>query len=110
MKAISGTSLQKKMQRGERFALLDVRPKQAYDDYHLPGAINIPLGPDFKEKAKLALSDEDHEIIVYGADENCSLAPTACKLLEEIGFRRILEYELGTLDWSKSHQASAHHS
>ena len=99
MQTITRDELRKKMERGDDFALVEVLPPAAYDKYHLPGAINIPLGEDFESKAEQALRDKNQEIVVYCSDENCSASPTAAKKLLDLGYTRVIDYEFGKLDW-----------
>lgn len=99
MEIISREELRKKIERGDDFVLLEVLPKESYEESHLPGAINIPLGDGFDDKAVHALPDKEQEIVVYCADENCSASPTASKKLEDLGYRRVYDYEFGKADW-----------
>ena|SRR6187455_655223 len=99
MQTITREALKKKLERGDDFALVEVLSPQAYDAYHLPGAINIPLGPNFEENVLLTLHDKNQEIVVYCSDENCSASPTAYKRLKDLGYRRVYDYEFGKHDW-----------
>lgn len=99
MQTITREALKQKLERGDDFALVEVLPPQAYEEYHLPGAINIPLGPSFDEKVLQTLRDKNQEIVVYCSDENCSASPTAYKRLTDLGYRRVYDYELGKHDW-----------
>ncbi len=111
MQTITREELRKKMERGDDFALVEVLPASAYDKYHLPGAINIPLGTDFESKVEQTLRDKNQEIVVYCSDENCSASPTAAKKLRDLGYTRVVDYEFGKLDWLRGglevHDASA---
>lgn len=63
---ISRSELQEKIDRGDKFLLVETLPAQAFHHAHLPGAINLP--PD--QVAKLApklLPDRSAEIVVYCA-------------------------------------------
>jgi rhodanese-related sulfurtransferase len=63
---ISRTQLQVKMERGDRFHLIETLPKPEYERAHLPGAINLP--PDrVSELAPIILPDRSADIIVYCA-------------------------------------------
>jgi rhodanese-related sulfurtransferase len=99
METITREALRKKIERGDDFALVEVLPPEEYERYHLPGAINIPLGGDFDSKVERALSDKNQEIVVYCSDENCSASPTAAKKLQDLGYQRVLNYKVGKQDW-----------
>jgi len=101
MEIITTEALRAKLARGDDFALVEVLPYEAYDKYHLPGAINIPLGEGFAEKVVQALPDKNQEIVVYCSDENCSASPTAAKQLMDLGYQRVIDYEFGKRDWLK---------
>jgi rhodanese-related sulfurtransferase len=61
---ISRDDLKAKIDRGEKFALVETLPEVAYHHAHLPGAINLP--PDMvKELAPLLLPDKSAEVVVY---------------------------------------------
>jgi len=63
---ISRNELKNKMERGEKFQLVETLPKTAYDHAHLPGAINLP--PDrIKDLATKLLPDKTADIVVYCA-------------------------------------------
>ena len=66
VQTISRDDLHNKITRGEKFQLVEVLPKIAYDHAHLPGAINLP--PDkAKDAAATLLPDKHADIVVYCA-------------------------------------------
>jgi rhodanese-related sulfurtransferase len=66
IRTISRNELKNKMERGEKFQLVETLPKTAYDHAHLPGAINLP--PDrIKDLATKLLPDKTADIVVYCA-------------------------------------------
>ena len=63
---ISRDDLKQKIDRGDRFYLVETLAENAYQHAHLPNAINIP--PDrINELAPKLLPDRNAEIIVYCA-------------------------------------------
>ena len=61
---ISRDELKEKIERGERFHLVETLPPTAYHHAHLPGAINLP--PErVGELAPQLLPDRSAEIVVY---------------------------------------------
>ena len=63
---ISRDELKAKLDRGDRFQLVETLPEAAYAHAHLPGAINLP--PDrVRELAPQLLPDKSGEIVVYCA-------------------------------------------
>ena len=66
---ISRDELKQKMDRGEKFMLVETLAATAYQHAHLPGAINLP--PDqVRELAPKLLPDLNGEIVVYCASAN----------------------------------------
>ena len=63
---ISRDELKEKIERGNKFVLVETLPRTAYDHAHLPGAINLP--PDGVERlAPALLPDKSAEVVVYCA-------------------------------------------
>jgi rhodanese-related sulfurtransferase len=63
---ISRDELKAKIDRGEKFALVETLPEPAFHRAHLPGAVNLP--PDrVRELAPRILPDKRAEIVVYCA-------------------------------------------
>jgi rhodanese-related sulfurtransferase len=66
IKTITRQELKQKLDRGDRFHLVETLPETAYHHAHLPGAISLPpnrLG----ELASTILPDRNAEIVVYCA-------------------------------------------
>lgn len=71
--------------------LLDVRSKQEYQEYHLPGSICIPLY-HLEEQIQKEVP-KDAEIIIY-----CQMggrSKTAVKLLNKMGYSNVCQIEGG---------------
>lgn len=67
MKTITREELQKKLERGDKFTLVETLPLENYRHTHLPTAINLP--PDkIAETAGEILPDKSAEIVVYCAN------------------------------------------
>jgi len=63
---ISREELKQKIDRGDKFTLLETLRPIAYYQGHLPGAINLPPDEVLK-RAEQLLPDKDAEIVVYCA-------------------------------------------
>ena len=61
---ISRDELKQKIERGERFTLVETLPEFMYKQRHLPGAINLPPN-EVQQRAPVVLPDKDAEIVVY---------------------------------------------
>ena len=61
---VTRDELKNKMDRKERFLLVESQSPMMFEDAHLPGAVNIP--PDrVAALAPVLLPEKDAEIIVY---------------------------------------------
>jgi len=63
---ISRDELKGKIERGDKFRLVETLPPAAYEHAHLPGAINLPHDR-VSELAPKLLPDKSAEIVVYCA-------------------------------------------
>jgi rhodanese-related sulfurtransferase len=64
--------------------VLDVRPRDEYDQGHIPGAVSVPLA---ELEARLRTLRKWIEVIAYCRGPYCVLAPQAVELLRGRGFR-----------------------
>jgi rhodanese-related sulfurtransferase len=66
MKKITRAELKLKIDRSDKFVLVETLPAVTYHHAHLPGAINLPLD-QINELAPTLLPDKAAEIVVYCA-------------------------------------------
>lgn len=95
---ISRGDLKNKLDRGDDFTLVEVLGEEQFEDFHLPGAINIP-GNQLREKAPERIPDKDREIVVYCASPSCEASPRAAKLLMHMGYTNVKDYAGGKEHW-----------
>ncbi len=63
---ISREELKQKIDRGDRFVLVETLPDYMYRQGHLPGAVNLPP-TRVKELAATVLPDKGADVVVYCA-------------------------------------------
>jgi rhodanese-related sulfurtransferase len=63
---ITREELKARIDRGERFKLVETLPQAAFEKAHLPGAINLPLDR-LTDLAPRVLPDKGADIVVYCA-------------------------------------------
>ncbi|MDZ7689634.1 MAG: metalloregulator ArsR/SmtB family transcription factor [Balneolaceae bacterium] len=82
LETLTSLELAKKMQQ-EEVTIIDVRPKQEFNEGHIAGALNIPV-----DQLSNRLKDlpEDKEIVAYCRGPFCVFADDAVELLREKGF------------------------
>jgi adenylyltransferase/sulfurtransferase len=99
--SITAADLKGKMDRGDRFVLVDVREPFEHDICRIPTARLIPLGQLPSRMSELDSADE----IVLQCKSGMRSA-RALKLLQEAGFSKLLNLEGGILAWSDTVDAS----
>jgi rhodanese-related sulfurtransferase len=96
-KTIDRETLNKKIDSGDDFVLIEVLGKKEFERNHIKGAINMPL-MEIGHMAKERFNPET-EIVVYCASAECKTSPKAAKKLENLGFQNVYDYEGGKKDW-----------
>ena len=92
---IDPVEVKKKMDRGDKFFLLDVREPHEVDICQIPGSYLIPLGQVTSRLSELNSADE---MIVYCRSGQRS--GKAVDFLRKAGFRKVKNMKGGTLAWS----------
>lgn len=91
---VSGLELQRRLERGERVQVIDVREPDEFARGHIPGARLIPLR---QLPARLAELDPDQEYVLVCRSGNRS--GVACRLMRQRGFTRASNLTGGMLAW-----------
>jgi rhodanese-related sulfurtransferase len=78
--------------------LVEALPEKYYRDWHLPGALHLPLG-DVESRAASALPDRDAEVVVYCASASCRNSGAAARRLGLLGYGNVFVYPGGKQDW-----------
>lgn len=97
---MSSTELQQRIEKGEDFVLIDVLGKDDFEKEHIPGALNMPL-TELRQRAKKDLS-KNQRIVVYGHDHDEESSNEAATMLEELGFRKVADFDGGLTAWKKA--------
>lgn len=96
MDGVSFTELNDRMEKGE-VLLLDVRPKEEYENAHIPGAVSVPV-EELREK--LSSLPTDRDIVAYCRGSYCLLSVEAVKLLRSKGINAY-RLEKSVQDWNE---------
>ena len=103
MKTIDRTQLQTWLQEGRELTLVEVLDEAAFEQYHLPGAINVPVSDnDFEQNVEQAVPDKTRPVVVYCANTKCDASPRAARKLEAAGYTDVIDYEAGKDDWKEA--------
>lgn len=96
---ISIQEVNRLIQKGEKFLLLDVREKEELDLGYLKNSIFIPRAR-LLEKAETLLPDKEAPIVVYCAAGVRSIL--AAKTLKEMGYKQVVSMKEGIEGWKKA--------
>ncbi|MFF8847887.1 rhodanese-like domain-containing protein [Streptomyces sp. NPDC015127] len=77
--------------------LVEVLPREEYEDVHLPGAVHLWLR-DLDREASIRL-DRHRPMVVYCWDWMCDMSPRTAARLEQLGFREVYDHVPGKADW-----------
>lgn len=83
--------------------MVDVLSENSYEARHVPGARNVPNGPNFlaqfEEETGAA---KDAEIIVYCSSNTCQASVQAADTLEEAGYTNVAHFADGLAGWQEA--------
>ncbi len=96
-RTITGKELKTLIDRGESFALVAVLDKGVFEEAHICGSINMPVGRI--EEDCLALIDRNELIIVYGKGPNDASSAVAADKLITLNYKHVLRYKGGLNEW-----------
>jgi rhodanese-related sulfurtransferase len=89
-------AVKKKMDRGEKFTLVDVREESEFAKDHLPGAIHLGKGI-IERDIEARVPDLKSEIVLYcGGGFRSALAADN---LQKMGYTNVISMDGGIRDW-----------
>ncbi|GEM_PF-1093431 len=100
MVTISRNDLQQLLRSCPNLKLVEVLSEPSYQDFHLQGAINVPLSDDFEERILKEIPDKNQTVIVYSLNFECTISEQAVQRLRELGYPNSYDYEPGKIDWN----------
>jgi len=92
---IEVTEVKEKLDRGDKFVLLDVREPHEYDICNIPAAKLIPLGQVAQRLNEL---DPEADIVIHC--KSGMRSARACGILKGAGFKHVRNMKGGILAWS----------
>jgi rhodanese-related sulfurtransferase len=96
MNLISGEELKQKLDRGDKFKLVNVLGEWAFNAKHIPGSINISKIEDAKKRLS-----HGEEIIIYCSNTSCIASIIGYQLLTRMGYKNVRRYAGGIEDWEE---------
>jgi rhodanese-related sulfurtransferase len=82
---ISAPELNDRIHRGEKTTIVDVRERSEYGDFHIDGAVNIPVH-ELRERYT-ELDPEAETVLICGSGQRSGMG---CSLLLQHGFRKVM--------------------
>lgn len=79
--------------------LVEVIGPNTYREYHLPGAIRVPVDENFEQEIQMAIPDKSKPVVVYCLNQACNASPKAARKLDQLGYEEVYDYEAGKRDW-----------
>lgn len=93
---ISSGYLKKELKKS-KIDLINVLNESQFNDCRIKGSKNVPIA-ELEKRAK-KWKNKDKKIVVYCASNKCPLSARASKILRELGFTQVYEYEGGLKEW-----------
>jgi len=97
MNLISREELREKLNRGDKFKLVNALGDWAYEAKRIPGSINISNMQDAKK-----MLDPDDEIIIYCSNPLCPASIIGYQILVRSGYKKVRRYAGGIQDWEEA--------
>jgi rhodanese-related sulfurtransferase len=97
MNLISGEELKQKIDRGDKFKLVNALGEWAFNAKHIPGSINISKIEDAKKR----LNPGD-EIIIYCSNPSYIASIIGYQLLTNMGYKNVRRYAGGIQYWQNA--------
>lgn len=96
---ITTDDLKKKIDAKENFALVEVLGPETFAEFHIPGAVNVPVDDTFEAGIQKAVPDKNKTTVIYCRDIECHASAKATKRMELLGYTNIFEYHNGKNGW-----------
>lgn len=99
---ITTAELKEKIDQKEDFALIEVLGPETFGEFHLPGAINVPVDDSFEAGIQTAIPDKNKLTVVYCRNTECHASEKAVRRMKLLGYTNVLEYHNGKDGWQSA--------
>ena len=97
MNLISREELKEKLDRGDKFKLVNALGDWAFEAKRIPGSINISNMQDAKK-----MLDSGDDIVVHCSNPLCPASIIAYQILIGNGYKKVRRYAGGLQDWEEA--------
>ncbi|MDZ7744791.1 MAG: rhodanese-like domain-containing protein [Candidatus Saccharibacteria bacterium] len=98
-RSITAAELKDLRQNNKQTVVIDVLAPESYEARHIPGAINIPNGPELIHEVEKQNIDKDTPLVVYCSSATCGASPAAAASIEKAGFTNVADFDDGLAGW-----------
>jgi len=84
---------------GDAPLFVDVRPRDEWDEGHLPGALHLPRN-NLESRVEALIPDRSRELVVYC--ESGTRSAFAAKSLQELGYTNVVNLSDGFAGWKRN--------
>lgn len=102
MQTISRSQARDLIDNRENVTVVEVLDEKYFNKFHLPGAENVPLDDSFAENIRKVAPNLEDPVLLYCLDADCQASPRAARLMEELGYTAVYDYEAGKVDWKEA--------
>lgn len=102
MKTITREELSEHFDGTFDMPVVEVLSEEEYEEFHLPGAINVPIDEEFEERIQEIFPDKTQPVVVYCASTKCNASEEAAEHMDQLGYTEVYDYEAGKADWKKA--------
>ena len=102
MNFISREELREKLNRGDKFKLVNALGDWAFEAKRIPGSINISNMQTLKNAMHEKMLDPDDEIIIPCSNPLCPASIIGYQILVHNGYKNVRRYAGGIQDWEEA--------
>ncbi len=84
---------------GVFYKLIDLSRPEEFSRYHLPNAINVPLGPNALAGIQRVADDREETVILYSPMRDTGEVAKLADQLEALGYKEVFDYKAGEQAW-----------
>ena len=99
---ISREELREKLNRGDKFKLVNALGDWAFEAKRIPGSINISNMQALKKAMHEKMLDPDDEIIIHCSNPLCPASIIGYQILVRNGYKNVRRYAGGIQDWEEA--------
>lgn len=95
----SPQEIQKKLEQGEPLQIVDVRSREEFEQWHIPGALSIPIDRLDEDPAAAAAELDPEKPIVVLCETGSRSALAYHILRDRAGFDQLINMRSGLVNW-----------